>query len=67
MAEQAKPWWQEVETTWTPETSADWLINSINSYREETGRDPISKQLEEEIRESRRRPLGETTKDGSEE
>ena len=57
----------EQKTPWTPEQHAEWLIKSINSYRESTGRDPLSKQFEEEIQESMRERLGGRTKEDSEE
>lgn len=55
------------KTPWTPEQHAEWLIKSINSYRESTGRDSLSKQFEEEIQESMRERLGDQTKNSSEE
>ncbi len=55
------------KTPWTPEQHAEWLIKSINSYRETTGQEPLSKQLEAEIQESMQERLGGQMKNGSEE
>ena len=50
------------EKNLTPEQQAEWLINSINSYRRSTGREPLSKEVVEETYRLMRERLGGKTK-----
>ena len=57
----------EEKTPWTAEQHAAWLINSINSYRAKTERDPLSKEFEDEILASMQARIGNQTPDAREE
>ena len=51
------------EKTMTPEESSQFLIDSINAFRISTGCEPISKELEDQIRASNIRLKDEQKKD----